>query len=259
MSWDWLNSADARPMAQERRGPVQVGWMLSEQKSGIVYFEPERVRSADMNKTHAKSASRCPAVINMESRYFVIRCPFDLHLRFARDKEGRPAVVNVHGDSSPVRRKKLAEMIHVTNEREWRYPDRPTVQVSLPYLFIADEPVYMTQTPPFMHYLASPWPGTLFGGRFPINVWPRPLMWAFEWRDTKTDLVLKRGDPWFYALFETSPQDRPVQLVESEKTEALERYMAQISGAVNFVNQTFSLFKTAEARRPERLVEPVKR
>jgi hypothetical protein len=35
--------------------------------------------------------------------------------------------------------------------------------------------------------------------------------------------------------------------------------MELISGAVNYVNQTFSLFSAAEERRPERLVRPVKR
>ena len=43
------------------RGPVQIGWFLVEQKGGVIYFPPERVRSADVNRRHAKSASRCPA------------------------------------------------------------------------------------------------------------------------------------------------------------------------------------------------------
>lgn len=59
------------------RGPVTVGWFLSDPKGGVVYYPPERFRGAEKNKLHAKSASRCPAVINLESRYFVIRCPFD--------------------------------------------------------------------------------------------------------------------------------------------------------------------------------------
>ena len=66
-------------------GPVQVGWFLNEKKGGIIYDAPERVRSAEMNREHAKSASRCPAVINMESRYFMVKCPFDIHIGFARD------------------------------------------------------------------------------------------------------------------------------------------------------------------------------
>ncbi|MEM7237386.1 MAG: hypothetical protein AAF501_06125 [Pseudomonadota bacterium] len=237
-------------------GPVRVGWLLSDERSGVIYDAPARLRSVEMNKRHAKSASRCPAVINLESRYFEVKCPFDLHLRFVRDTDGKPALRNMLSDMSPVRAKKLNSLLYVTSEAEWRYPDRPTIQLSLPYIFIADEPVYMSQVSPFLHYRADPWPGTLFGGRFPINIWPRPLMWAFEWHDISRDLVLSRGEPLFYCTFETVPQDRPVQLVEAERTPELDAYLEHISAAVNFVNQTFSLFKTAEERRPATLVRP---
>lgn len=249
-----------RPHEDEpNAGAVRVGWLLDEVRSGIVFDPPERVRSAEMSKQHAKSASRCPAVISLESRYFIIKCPFDLHLKFARDKDGRPGVRNMLKERSPVRGDKLDRHLHMTPEVEWRYKDRPTVQLSLPYVFIADEPVYMSQVAPFMHYRKDPLPGTIFGGRFPINIWPRPLMWAFEWHETEKDIKLSRGEPLFYALFETVPPDRAVQVSEAEETPELREYLNLISGAVNYVNQTFALFKSAEARRPDRLVTPKKR
>ena len=135
----------------------------------------------------------------------------------------------------------------------------PTLQLELPYVFIADEPVYASQVSPFMHHTRTPLPGTIFGGCFPINVWPRPLMWAFEWHDTDRPLKINRGYPLFYVTFETMPQDRSVICVETEVTEALTNYMELISGAVNYVNQTFSLFEAAEERRPSTLVKPIKR
>lgn len=256
---NWFQPQNSPGGAQRASGPVQVGWFLVEPRGGVIYAPPERVRSADVNKNHAKSASRCPAVINLESRYFVVRVPFDLRLRFARDKDGKPGVRNMLGDTSPVRGAKLNSMIHVTAEKEWRYPDRPTIQISLPYCFIADEPVYMSQVGAFMHFRKGGLPGTIFGGRFPIHIWPRPLMWAFEWHDTTQDISLRRGEPWFYCLFETEPQDRPVQMVENEVTPELKSYLDHVSGAVNFVNQTFGLFKTAEQQRPATLIQPVNR
>lgn len=242
-----------------KSGPVQVGWFLNQSKGSIIYFPPERVRSADMNKNHAKSASRCPAVINLESRYFMIRCPFDLNLGFVRDKEGKPGLRNLSGEKSAIRGNKLRDIIHLTPEHEWRYDGVPTIQLKLPYVFIADEPVYISQVAPFMDFQKTPFPGTIFGGRFPINVWPRPLMWAFEWHDTDAPLVIKRGDPLFYVGFETMPQDRGVVVSETEVTPELTEYMDMISGAVNYVNQTFSLFEAAEQRRPAQLVNPKKR
>jgi hypothetical protein len=240
-------------------GPVVVGWFYNDQGNSIVFDPPTRVRSVEMNKTHAKSASRCPAVINMESRYFEIKCPFDLHLQYTLDPEGKPSLRNMLGERSPVRPKKLREHVHLIDKVEWRYPERPTVQLSLPYVFISDEPVYLQQVAPFMHYNPQPFPGTIFGGRFPVNVWPRPLQWAFEWHDTQKPLIMKRGDPLFYVTFETIPQERAIQVVEAEVTPELKAYCDMISGAVNYVNQTFSLFKAAEERRPAKLVKALER
>ncbi|MEO0359136.1 MAG: hypothetical protein AAF386_12775, partial [Pseudomonadota bacterium] len=180
--------------------------------------------------------------------------PFDLHIGFARDKNGKATMVNRAGKISPIRGNKLASVLHMTSEAEWRFPDRPTIQLKLPYLFIADEPVYVTQISAFAHYRKTQLPGTIFGGRFPINIWPRPLMWAFEWHDPTQDIVLRRGEPLFYCQFETTDPTRPIQLVEADLTEPLKEYLNHISGAVNYVNQTFSLFKAAERARPETLL-----
>ncbi len=255
LSVSFENTRDSAPSS----GPVTVGWFLNDQKAGIIYYPPERVRSVDLNRKHAKSASRCPAVINMESRYFLIRCPFDINIGFARDEKGKPVLRNLSGEASAIRASKLGEKLQITSEVEWRHADVPTIQLVLPYVFVADEPVYMSQVAPFMHYQREPFPGTIFGGRFPINVWPRPLMWAFEWHDTTRPLKINRGDPLFYAGFETTPQDRSVAMVEAEVTDDLKQYMELISGAVNYVNQTFSLFEAAEQRRPQTLISPVKR
>lgn len=245
-----------RPDHGSGSGPVTVGWLCDIAKGGVLYEPPERVASREGNRGHAKSAARCPAVIQMESRYFQIACPFDLTIGFARDDKGRPVLVNRAGTASPVRGSKISELLKLVNEAEWRYPDRPTIQLVLPYLFLADDPVYLTQLAPFLHYRRDALPGTIFGGRFPINLWPRPLMWAFEWHDPSRDIVLRRGEPLFYVQFETDQPNRPIQLVEAEMTPDLRSYLDHISGAVNYVSQTFSLFKAAETARPAKLVMP---
>ena len=245
-----------RPEEGPGSGPVTVGWFLTEDKGALLYDPPERLMFRQTNRTHAKSASRCPAVIQLESRYFVVKCPFDLHIGFGRDDKGKPVLINRAGAASPVRSSKLNQVLTLVNEAEWRYPDRPTIQLSLPYCFIADEPVYLTQLGTFAHYRRDSLPGTIFGGRFPVSVWPRPLMWAFEWHETERDLILKRGEPLFYVQFEATGPERPVQLVEAVKTPELLAYLEKISGVVNYVNQTFGLFKAAEAIRPAKLLVP---
>lgn len=251
-----INITHQRDSSGAKSGPLTVGWFLTSDKNAILYDAPERLVSRPPNRGHAKSAARCPAVVQMESRYFVVKCPFDLHLGFARDDKGKAVLVNRLGAASPVRPSKLNELLTMVNEAEWRFPDRPTIQLGLPYCFVSDEPAYITQIGAFAHYRPDPLPGTIFGGRFPIDIWPRPLMWAFEWHDIKKDIVLKRGEPLFYVQFEGDGADRPVQLVETEKTPELTAYLEKISGVVNYVNQTFSLFKAAEDIRPHRLVVP---
>ena len=245
-----------RPDEGPQSGPVQVGWFLTSDKGAVLYDPPERVSFRQTNRSHAKSAARCPGVIQLESRYFMVKCPFDIHVGFTRDDKGKAQLVNRSGPASPIRSNKLGEVLTLAAEQEWRYPDRPTVQLALPYCFIADETVYVTQLSAFMHYRPDPLPGTIFGGRFPLNIWPRPLMWAFEWHEPAKDLILKRGEPLFYCQFEASGPDRPVQVIEAERTPELQKYLDQIGGVVNYVNQTFGLFKAAEALRPKKLLTP---
>ncbi|MFC7706459.1 hypothetical protein ACFQXB_20025 [Plastorhodobacter daqingensis] len=251
-----INIIVEREAEDPRSGPVVVGWFRATEKGGVLFDPPERVTFRETNRSHAKSAARCPAVINLESRYFLIRCPFDLHIGFGRDASGKPVLINRAGAASPIRSNKLNEVLTLVSEAEWRYPGRPTIQLQLPYVFIADELVYMTQLDAFAHYRRQPLPGTIFGGRFPINLWPRPIMWAFEWHEPEKDLVLRRGDPLFYCQFEGQGPERPLQMIEAERTPELQAYMDHISGAVNYVNQTFSLFRAAEAARPARLLKP---
>ncbi|MBV7397358.1 hypothetical protein [Mameliella sediminis] len=247
------------PEPGERSGPVTVGWMLTQTTASVLFKPPTRLRSASMSGTHVKSVARCPAVLNYESRFFEIACPYDLRLGLRRTDAGKIEIVNLMGDQTPVRQNKLAQIINTVAENEWRSPDRPIFQLKLPYLFLADEPVYLNQGPAFEYFRPDPLPGLMIGGRFPIHIWPRPLMWAFEWHNLEAPVTLRRGQPLFYAQFETLPQDRPVRLVEAEQTPELKTYLDEISGVVNYVNQTFSLFEAAEARRPQTLVSPVKR
>ena len=69
----------------------------------------------------------------------------------------------------------------------------------------------------------------LFRGRFlgvvSIDIWPRPLMWAFEWPNTDKPIRLKRSQPLFYCQFELDNPERSFQVVEAERTPELENYL----------------------------------
>jgi hypothetical protein len=252
----WIETVRAKLRPQPRGRLVDVGWLLREAKAGFIWEAPHPVLTKPPRHAHAKSVGYCPAVLDHESRLIEITCPIDARLRFQRDPQGKPVISNALGDSSPIRSSHLGQMVKLVSEREWRHPQRPIVQVITPYLFLADEPVWVMQLPPLHAYQAAPWPGVLIGGRFPIDVWPRVLMWAFEWHEPAKDLVLKRGEPWFTLRFETQDPARKVRLVPARMTPELLHYLHQLDGVTNYIRGTFGLFDLARSRRPARLLTP---
>lgn len=256
-AWRVLAGPGAAAASPAPLGRVaEVGWLLDTDKARFIWAAPRRVQRDDPPPTHAKSAALCPAVIEHEARMWEVPCPIDLRLGFRRDDQGRPVLVNLDGDRSAIRTRHLNQLLSLVAEREWRHPARPMIQIWTPYVFVADEPVWAVQLPPVSHYQAEGWPGLLFGGRLPIHIWPRPLMWAFEWFDPARPLVLKRGEPWFNLRFETHDPTRPIRLVEAERTAELEEQIKGLAAVSNYVRGTHALFKVAEARRPARLLVP---
>jgi hypothetical protein len=81
--------------------------VFAKDTSSVVYYSPERLCTVNVNREHAKYASRCSAVIGMESPYVMVRCPFDMHIGFARDEKGKPVLRNLLGSKSPIRPSKL--------------------------------------------------------------------------------------------------------------------------------------------------------
>jgi hypothetical protein len=239
---------------------VEVGWLIEADKAGFIWEEPKKLMREPPSTLHAKSVRYCPAVLDHEARLFEVVSPIDTRLRVNLGSEKEPPrLINAAGDKSAIRPKYLGQMVTVISRKEWRHPDRPILQICTPYIFVADEPVYMTQLPPFCHFRSPALPGVMIGGRFPIHIWPRSLMWAFEWYDPKQDLILQRGEPWFYVRFEAQDPSRSVRLVETEMTPQLKEYVSGVHGVTNYVNRTFSLFATARARRPKKLVIPKQR
>jgi hypothetical protein len=238
-------------------GMVDVGWLIDpERESSFIWDTPHKLSRPEARTTHAKGVSICPAINDHESRLIEVSCPIDIRLRFGRDQKGDPAMISIDGDMSSIRPQYLNKLMMPVHPTEWRHPSRPMIQVMTPYLFLADEPVYISQLPAFYHYAAKPLPGLTLGGRFPIHIWPRELIWAFEWYDTSKDILINRGDPWFDVSCETQDPSRHVRLVEADMTKQLREYTTGLRGVTNYVSRTYSLFGTAKQRRPEKLLVP---
>jgi hypothetical protein len=261
---DLFRKAPGEPAQEQTPGDgsrrtYQAGWLFGQDKTSVIWDAPQPIRAEPPQTSAAKSVAFCPAVIEFDRRHFVINSPVDMHIRLSVGQGGQLQVTNVLSDRSPVRQGTLGQMMVVMPANEWRHPQRPVVQIATPYIFVSDDPLYINQFPPFLHYGAAQIPGVQLCGRYPIDIWPRPLMWAMEWHDMSKELVLKRGQPWFYVRFEGPDPSAQVRLVEAERTSELESHVASITDVTNYVNQSFSLFKTARERRPETLLVPKKR
>jgi hypothetical protein len=194
-------------------------------------------------------------VLDFDRRHFTINCPIDVHLRLNLTAAGMD-VTNMLEEKSPIRSEALQRRIVFQPRHEWRNPQRPVLQMLTPHVFVSDDPVYVNQYPPILHYAGDTRPGIQISGRFPIDIWPRALMWAFEWHDTTKDLILRRGEPLFSVRFEGPDPAAHVRLVEATKTPELESFMSSITGVTELVGQTYSLFKNARERRPAKLLVP---
>lgn len=238
---------------------VEVGWLMKTAQAGFIWDEPRQFKREVQEPKNAKALQNCPSVVDYEARHIVVNCPIDLSIRLVKDKEGKPALQNMDGAQSAITGNHLAKLVHLNGPGQWRHPQRPLIQISTPYYFIADETCWMNQVAPSLTYRDPPWPGVFVGGRLPIHTWPRVMMWAFEWWDTTKPLTFKRGEPWFMCRFETDDPTRPIRLVEAEWTPQMTEFANGAEAVTNYVRRTFSLFKTAERRRPEKLIKRVDR
>jgi hypothetical protein len=248
------SDAPANPTDKTQSRTYTVGWLLNTEKTSIIWDSPRPVRIQSQSND-PRSVAQCPSVLDFDRRHFSVNCPIDLHLRVDLTAGGVD-VTNLLADKSPIRASALQQWIVFQPRHEWRHPQRPVLQMLTSYVFVSDDPVYINQYPPILDYTGDTRPGIQINGRFPIDIWPRALMWAFEWHDTTKDLILRRGEPLFYVRFEGPDPSASVRLIEAQKTPELESFMASITGVTEFVGQTYSLFKTARERRPAKLLTP---
>jgi hypothetical protein len=237
------------------KGIATVGWTVEPLSGGTIWYAPEAVERDTIKTPSPKAVTKCPAVLDFEARYYVVRCPFDIHVKLRLTDKG-PQLDFPEGNMGAMSPDAFKRMTTFSPPDQWRHPRRPVMQVATPYRFVTDDPVYISQVPAFLHYHPFYSPGVLISGRFPLDVWPRALMWAFEWHDLDKPLIFKRGEPWFMAYFETDNPDKKIKMVEAQRTDEYLEYCNLIDSVTPKVNQTFSLFKLGWKRRPKQLLVP---
>src|SRR5579859_510358 len=159
---------DTLTQHKDLKNVVEVGWLLQTDHASFIWPEPRPVQRTLVAGEHSKSVVYCPAVIDYESRLVEVDCPFDLRLGMRFDDKGDPSLVDLDGENSGLVPRALTQLVILSARNQWRHPKRPLLQIRTPYTFLADEPVFMNQMPPFLHYRQPSWPGVFIGGRIPI-------------------------------------------------------------------------------------------
>ncbi len=234
--------------------PLQVGWLFAQDQSSVVYFPPKRLDWP--GQAVPGGAGDCPAITDLARQYYVIDSPFSIGLRCTKFVPGQSFmydVVPVPGHKT-LTLQTLQKVLQVTPPSIWESPERPTLQLMLPYLFISDESVYVEQTPAFLSAPTANWPLLLYPGRFPIDVWPRQLNFSFQWTDPNREILIERGQPLFYVRFLAEQRDRKIRLVEAERTRELENFLSSVRDVTGLVDRSFGLQGRAAELRPRKLL-----
>lgn len=240
-------------MKKSNASPIKIGYLITSDRASLIYGEPTVLRRTRERALSIRAVQACPAVNDLEKRCLVIEMPYNLKLRCV-ESQGEYALEAI-SPGTRIDEDILRDHVMLMEPSFWRDPSKPVIQIKAPYLTVADEQAFVTQTAPFLDYKGDRWPGIVIAGRFRFDYWPRTLSWAFEWSDLSKDLILKKGEPWFYLLFEHENPDREIQFVKAEDTSELKAYREALTDVVKFVSNPFSLKERAVERRPKTLLK----
>lgn len=231
-----------------------VGWFMYEDQGAFLFIPPRPAGESAPPPPSRKAVRACPAVRGLEARAFDILSPYNLDLTVERS--GDRFAFYVAPNRTSVDPGQIARVLTVNERHVWRTPDRPVVQVALPYCFVADADVELTQI--------APLGGARFGdgiavipGRFPIRSWIRPMSLAFEFQRLPGRLTFRRGEALCTLVFDGPAPSALPRLVRARKTAEVTTFMQGCVGVTSRISDTPSAMARAEAARPPKLLEAI--
>jgi hypothetical protein len=231
---------------------VRVGWFVDVAHGEVVFDPPKPVRDTQAAPANPSSPVLvCPAINQHTIGLYCVNAPFSFCVSVRLGEASCSLVLDQKRSS--LKAWKAKEFLRLMPRSDWRSPDHPVLQVMLPYTFVTDEELVVRQLPPYLHYFAHGRPGIVLAGEFPIRNWPRPLSWAFEWRDSSKSLHVQRGEPLYYVSFELR-QDVRVQLERVSKSAQIEQQQKRIGGVTALVRNSLRFTEAAGQHRAEQLL-----
>jgi hypothetical protein len=234
-----------------------IGWFLPQiLEARAAWFDPVRYSWQPDGERNSDFFLQCPAYQKHSRNLFVIRCPFDLHLKCQASDTGCELSV---GEESSIKPEKLASFIKVHPKNEWREPDKPLMQFMLNYYFLSDDDIDIQYLSPLTTNFFQPaLPGLVLQGRWNIRSWIRPVNFVFEWWHPSSDLIIRRGHPILNVMFLSQDLDAKTELVEAEETDEVIAMARRVQNINSYIGNVFSVLPSIVKRRPRRLVKPCK-
>ena len=219
------------------RDKIDLEWMRN------AVFPPEKL--SEFYKNTKSNFMHCPAHANFLKNYWVIKSPFDLSVKYDRQT-----------DSYQIdQTQKFADDFLIPRGGEFTENDHALCSIHLSYLFVADEPVWISVLPPFLH---GDVPNTrLICGTYNIYNWQRPIDFSFEILDDKKPVDIKRGQPLMYVSFASKRLNETFKMKEIEMNDELVRIVKSCLPSKYFNRGVlgWAMHLMGNKSRPKRLVK----
>ena len=169
-----------------------IGWFINEEKPwlDLLVDAPEPL---NIHKKTNANYRYCPASAHFFSNTFVIKSPYDLHLRW----DGKEVTLVESSFMSNL----FKDVVTRMPKEKWDNLETPIFQINIDQGFVADEDTWLEATMPHMDSKSRKLPGRMIPGTFDIYSWQRHISYAFEWLNTKEDFIIQKGDPLIYIKF----------------------------------------------------------
>ena len=149
--------------------------------------------------------AQCPAATNFFKNTFVVKSPIDLEINLTQN----PPSISIPGSDMP-----NANSLFTIRS----FPDR-LFDLEIPFTFISDTSLEMSQMPAFLHENNYTKSSSTFAGRFNIGKWIRPLYSTITLHQPK--VKINRGDALFYVKFDTNKKIILKNFIHDNYTQAM--------------------------------------
>ena len=205
----------------------------------ILFGEPEFVyKNIVENRVVSQSSYyNCPAFVDICKNTFIIKCPYDLEMKY--DYDSNYLMVNVDED--------VIDSYCINRNLKTGFDEYPKIFTLLPrYIFYSKEDIIIETMPCFLQNHDKGF--DLIPGRFNINKWIRPIDFTFELHKNIEKLKFKAGDPLFYIRFIT-PHGEKVELERTDMSYELFKISISSTKIKNRLSNTSlkTLYKMADS------------